>query len=129
MKVTNSYSGPSILRSQHCSCSPCPNETVVPIFCESKIQERLVSICDSDGTKIKEVVSRSPFRSPISNDVLEHSGESCDMYTLENLERAGVNLTTITIPFYRPSLADASQTLDYLEHFDTNQLIEQSKTE
>lgn len=127
MKVSSVYLGPTILRSCHCGCSPSLGDNIVPVFCESKIQERLVSIHDSNGKKIKEVVSRTPFRSPISKDVLEHSGESCDMYTLENLERAGVTLTTITTPFYRPSLADSSQTLDYLENFDTNQLIEKSQ--
>lgn len=117
----------SILRS-HCSVNiPEFDGTDIQEFCNSKQEEIECNLVLPSGESVPHRSTRV-VRTPLSKDMLQHTGESCDMYELDNLNRAGVSLTPIT-NFYQPSIETVESVIDSATSVDINDLTQLSKTE
>lgn len=62
---------------------------------------------------------------PIPVEELEHRGVSCEMFTIENLERAGIEMKQITTPLFTPQLDSLDSFADSIEkNVDVSDLTE-----
>lgn len=120
----------TILRSNPSFCVPSFDGTMTPHFVVGDVEDVELQVVNPDNGSITKIKQKHPFTRVISNDVLEHVGEPCEMYSLENLQAANVPLQTLS-NFYRPSIESASALLDNIESMDVSQLqnVPSSKNE
>lgn len=96
--------------------TPIPSVPVAT-FLESSIEEMEVPVYNETGKVVNKVIERRVVRKTIPRSVLENEGLSCEMFTVENLQRAGIDVTKqnpITKPLYRGSLDGISAAYDIL---------------
>ena len=91
----------------------------IPIheFVESKQIEVKRFITDENGDKSTSEIVKKVVKVPISQDVLENKGLKVEMFTIENLSKAGVDVMhqqPITRPLFRGSLDEVSESINML---------------
>lgn len=111
----------TILRSNPKSYVPSCDGTMTPHFVVGDVEDVELQVVNPDNGSITKIKQKRPFTRVISDDVLEHVGEPCEMYSLENLQAANVPLQTLS-NFYRPSIESASALMDNVESVDVSEL-------
>lgn len=91
----------------------------VPVheFVESKQVEVKRFFVDENGEKTTSEIVKKIVKIPISNDILENKGLKAEMFTIENLSKAGVDVMRqqpITRPFFRGSLDEMNESINLL---------------
>lgn len=82
-------------------------------FLEAKIVEVVRQIKDADGKVVSSEKVSMPKMQPQSRERKYHIGETCDMYSVENLQRAGVRLSVVDVEgFIKPNLDRQSRLMD-----------------
>lgn len=81
-------------------------------------------IYDDDGNVVREDFLSVPFQEEIPVEELEHRGVSCDMFTIENMQAAGVELSPITKPLFGITIDQRSLITEQVENFDYDSLTE-----
>lgn len=95
---------------------PIPSVPVAS-FLESSIEELEVPVYNETGKVINKFIEKRVIRKTIPQSVLENEGLSCEMFTVENLHRSGIDVmkqNPITKSFYRGSLDGISAAYDIL---------------
>lgn len=67
-----------------------------------------VPVYDSKGNVVERVDKTIIVRKPIDRNILEHRGEKCELYSIENQINAGVNLKDFSGAFLTPDLSESS---------------------
>lgn len=100
-------------------------------FYRSERKKAIRSICDENGKKLNEETIEVIVKTPISASELEHEGMTCEMFSIENLQRSGVDPTKekpITRPLFRGSLDDISFVTEQLNNTEYINNLEKELT-
>lgn len=118
----------SILRKKINPCKPCKKNSPVPRFCVSEQVKEELPIYDTKGKKVSTYI-RKRFRiKQIPLSEFENEGVTADMFSIENLQRAGIEPKLVTSPLIHATLEQRSVVQDFIEDTDFEELIEPSKS-
>ena len=97
-----------MLRSKINPVVPVPENHLKREFVVVEEHVENVPLYDKSGKVVSEQKVRVPIRVPIPKENWEHKGESCDLYSIENLIESGTDLREFHGSFLTPSLAESS---------------------
>lgn len=116
---------------------PDPQDYTVPTFHVAKRKKASYEIKDVKGKVVSKRESSVIVSEVPAHSEFENLGLSCDLFTVENQSKAGVDLfakAPIKTPFFTLGLDGRSEATEQLENFDFDSLTEKdfeepSKTE
>lgn len=115
----------SILRSSSVRhVEPDPNDMPKRAFRSSSLKDVVRTISDGKGNVVSESSVRVPIREEIPHSVFANDGITCEMFSVENMQRAGVALAPVERSFYGMSLDRRSQVVEELNEADFDQALE-----
>ena len=82
---------------------------------EYRSEEVLENITNQKGEVVRTIRSEHFRFHPVDETSNFHRGETADMYSITNLQKAGVELKKITTPYGILGLQDKSDYADYLD--------------
>lgn len=118
----------SILRTKIKACKPCKKYSPVPRFCISERVTEELPIYNEKGKKVSTYIRKRFQIKQIPLSEFENEGVTADMFSIENLQRAGIEPKLVTTPLLKSTLDERSLVQDFIEGTDFETLIE-SKTE
>lgn len=89
---------------------------------EYRREEVLENITNQKGDVVRQVRNEYFKFHPVDETQHFHRGETADMYSITNLQRAGVELKPITTPYSTLGLQEKSDYADYLESVNLDNL-------
>lgn len=110
------------------AAKPRPDDNVVAYFSTSQIVEQKENICDDDGKIISTRIVRKSFTKVVPFSEFENRDLDCDLFSVENMKAAGVDLfkqQPLTAKLFGATLDQRSDVADQLDNFDYSQLTEQ----
>lgn len=120
----------SILRhSKLKNCVPKLCNSPVPRFVESVRKVIDVPVYDKNGKLVETLRRRVVERSYIDPKEFSNVGIDCDMFSVENLQKAGINPTVIQTPLIKATLEQRSVVTDYIEGVDFEQFVEKKEND
>lgn len=106
---------------------PDPQDYTVPTFHVAKRKKTTCEIKDAKGKVVSKRDSSVLVAEVPSHSEFENLGLSCDLFTVENQQAAGVDLfgkAPIKTPFFTLGLDGRSEATEQLENFDFDSLTE-----
>lgn len=100
------------------SVIPVPDNFTCREFEDVQLVDEIVPLYDARGNKVDEMKKSIVVRKPIASEVLEHRGEKCELFSIENQINAGVSLRDFSGAFMQPDLSES----DYLGSLAISQL-------
>lgn len=113
----------SILRCNVQSVVPNPADNIEHTFVRSVSKEVAQVVYDDKGKEVAKRIARMPFVEPIPLSELANDGVTCDMFSIENLQKAGVSLQPVTAKFFGMSLDARSAAIETLNETDFDVLV------
>lgn len=104
--------------------TPIQDGTIFEPFCDSHIEDVKEPVYNSKGVIVAYNKKKKVIKEPISVEVLENRGIDCDMFTIDNLNKAGVSPQQLSMPQITSSLEERSYVQDQLENFDPSILTD-----
>lgn len=93
-------------------------------FKRSSLKEVVTSIVDGDGKKISERKSKVAVMESIPDDEFFNPTITADMFSIENLQKSGVELRQVVSPFFVASLDEKASFIQHVESFDLDSLVD-----
>lgn len=118
----------SILRTKINPCKPCKKHSPVPRFCISEQVTEELPVYNEKGKKVSTFIRKRFQTKQIPLSEFENEGVTADMFSIENLQRAGIEPKLVTTPLIKSTLEQRSIVQDYIEGTDFETLLE-PKTE
>lgn len=102
-------------RSQRSITRKTPIQSTFPNEGVSKMQDVEETIYNKEGKEVRKILTQRSVYQDVNEDAHFHRGETCDNYSIEALQRAGVELKRVSTPYERLSLQEKSDYSDYLD--------------
>lgn len=107
---------------------PREDDNIVHHFETSSLVETIEPVYNDKGKKIKERLVKKVCVKVIPASEFENSDMDCDLFSVENMKKAGVDLfkqAPTPVKIFGADLDARSQVADQLDSFDYSQLTEQ----
>lgn len=118
----------SILRNSKLKNSkPNTQNSPAPRFIKSVRKTFDVPVYDKNGKLIQTIRRKVVERQFIDQKEFLNEGIDCDMFSVENLQKAGINPQIIQTPLLKATLEQQSVVTDYIEGLDYDSFVEEIK--
>lgn len=110
---------------------PCEDDNIVHQFETSSLVEMKEPVYNEKGKKVSERLVKKVQVNVIPASEFENSDIDCDLFSVENLQKAGIDLfkqAPTPVKIFGVDLDTRSQVADQLDDFDYSQLTEQDFT-
>ena len=105
------------------SVCPAPEFERTP-FQRSRLKKVVQSIVDADGKKISERVTSVAVMEKIPDDEFFNKHVTADMFSIENMQKSGVELRPVLSPFFVASMDEKASLVQQVESFDLDSLVD-----
>lgn len=114
----------SILRKNINSVKPSLADSPRPSFYRTSKKMAIKKIYDEHGKVISERETPVCVREIIPQEEFENKGVLASMFSIANLEAAGIEPKLITTPLFRSTLDNRSEITEAIEGFDFETIVE-----
>ena len=114
------------------SAKPHEDDNIVHHFESSSIQDMKEPVYNDKGKKVSERVVKKVITKVIPDSEFENLDLDCDLFSVENLKQAGVDLfkqAPTPVKLFGGDLDSRAAAVDALDNFDYSQLTEQDFNE
>lgn len=98
-------------------------------FYDTIPQTEEVPVYDKTGKQVSTIVNNTFVKVPVPIEKLRNDGLTCDMFSIENLEKSGVMQTLVTQSQFSDDIHHVGEITDAIEGIDFSEYVEDINNE
>lgn len=98
-------------------------------FYDTVPQTEELPVYNKNGKQVSTIVNNTFLKVPVPIEKLRNDGLTCDMFSIENLEKSGVMQTLVTQSQFSDDIHHVGEITDVIEGIDFSEYVEDSNNE
>lgn len=98
-------------------------------FYDTVPQTEEVPVYDKTGKQVSSIVNNTFVKVPVPLEKLRNDGLTCDMFSIDNLEKSGVLQTLVTQSQFSDDIHHVGEITDAIEGIDFSEYVEDINNE